>query len=430
MRSNTFRVIIVLAAIALGGIVATQIYWVNQALTLKRTQFERNVQAALASVTRRVVKNRSADSRLLNPVKVVAPFHYIVLTKDVLDPNMLSFELRREFGSRNINQDFELTLFDCATESLVFSDYITFWPQDKRFVYQHINWPKWDKENYYFGVYFPRTQGLVLEGFSIWIFSSIAVLFIAGFFAYTVWEIFRQRRLQEIQRDFIDAMTHEFKTPLATMSLAAEALKSQAVMQDSDRIERYSKIISSEVGRLRSHIDQILVNTSSPNSRPEKANLRCGALFEEVKLITELLRRERNATIELTEGLELSTYANKEDMIGVLVNLIENAVKYGGINVHIKLGAIENGKYTSLYVEDNGPGISEAEQKQLFRKFYRGTSHGSLSSGFGLGLFYVRNVIKSYGGKIDLKPAIPSGLNVILSIPGEGKSFPFRMFNA
>src|SRR5690606_863455 len=117
---------------------------------------------------------------------------------------------------------------------------------------------KWDKDGHYFGVYFPTKNAYILNKMGIWIFSSSIILIIIIFFSYTINIILKQKRLSEMKNDFINNITHEFKTPISTISLSAEVLLKPDITQQPDRLKSYAKIIQDENNRLKNQVDKVL----------------------------------------------------------------------------------------------------------------------------------------------------------------------------
>lgn len=258
-----------------------------------------------------------------------------------------------------------------------------------------------------------------------YIFASIAgmlllslffTLAIISAFAYSLHVIFKQKKLSEITNDFINNMTHELKTPLATISMTADTLLLNGVNSQPDRVNEYSGMIKNEVKRLSRHVDRILeaaVTERNGNGHgSEKIDLK-ELLQAEIKLFEPLVT-QHHGKIQLALPVEeVPVYAGKDLLRGVICNLLDNALKYSKELPDIKISLQKKGGFALLCVEDNGIGISKADQKFIFEKFYRAhTGNRHDVKGFGLGLSFAKSVIESAGGKITVE-----------SNPGEGSKF-------
>lgn len=251
--------------------------------------------------------------------------------------------------------------------------------------------------------------------------SIIFTLIIISAFFVTVYALVRQKKLSEIKNDFINNMTHELKTPLATISLAVDALRNNKVQEDKTRMEYFSGIIKEENKRMNKHVETIL-QAALMDRQELQLNKHPIHVHD---LITEVIS---NYTLQLQdiEGrIELNLKA-KIDLINgdqvhfrnLISNLIDNAVKYSKGNLLLKISSCNSGKNISLKFEDNGIGMSKETVKRIFEKFYRAHT-GNLHNvkGFGLGLSYVKTVIDAHGGRIKVDSTLGKGSTFTLEIP-------------
>jgi len=227
MRRKSIRLILVLSVIFLIGLIATQIYWVFKAYELQQKQFNYEVTTALKNVARKILKDSKDPSILIDPVVQISDDYYRVRINDTLYPYYLESLLKNEFKEQEINTSFEYNIYDCFNDSVVFEKYVPF-GHDTSFIEQVKAPPvDWDNDAHYFGVYFPEKQKHLLFRMSFWFLSSCLLIIVTIFFAYAMSVILKQKRLSEIKTDFINNMTHEFKTPISTISLCSEVLKKE-----------------------------------------------------------------------------------------------------------------------------------------------------------------------------------------------------------
>lgn len=254
----------------------------------------------------------------------------------------------------------------------------------------------------------------------------LAILFtlviIAAFFV-TVYTMLRQKKLGEIKNDFINNMTHEFKTPIATISLAVDALKNEKVMADKMKMSYFSGIIKEENQRMNKQVEAILKASQFEKQEVEldKAPLHVHEIVKLIvdKFLLQLQEKNGKAALSLNASNDL-IIADEVHFTNLVNNLVDNAVKYSKDHVPIFLKITSynaNGRLV-LRFEDNGIGMSKETQKRVFEKFYRAHT-GNLHNvkGFGLGLNYVKSVTQSHGGSIKVESTLGKGSTFVLEFP-------------
>jgi two-component system phosphate regulon sensor histidine kinase PhoR len=265
-------------------------------------------------------------------------------------------------------------------------------------------------------------KGLVQGEMRIMIAGAIffTLMIIAAFYV-TVNALLRQKKLSEIKNDFINNMTHEFKTPLATISLAVDALRNEKVVQDREKSGYFTGIIKEENKRMNKQVETIL-QASLLDRQEQQLNLR--SLHAHV-IIREAMENFRLQLDGNGGSSELQLNA-KNDLIEVdevhfmnlITNLIDNAVKYSKENLLIRISTHSTPKSLVIRIEDNGIGMSKETQRRIFEKFYRAHT-GNLHNvkGFGLGLSYVKTIIEAHRGKIKVDSTIGKGTAFTLEFP-------------
>jgi len=253
------------------------------------------------------------------------------------------------------------------------------------------------------------------------IISVTLVATIIGCFVYLFHTIFKQNKLAVLRKTFVNNMTHEFRTPIATVSAAVQALQSYADTEDEKRRDRYLSISKEELDHLSSMIDNVLQVAEGEH---HTIKLQC----RHYSLIDLIRRCIANAEINTgpkhvdfqfipTHNIE-ALYGDPEHMKNVVTNLLDNAVKYGATQITVVVQPSKGGKFVKLQVHDNGIGIPRAYQHQIFKPFFRvPRSNTDTTKGFGLGLSYVKQVILRHGGTITLDSTPGEGSIFTLSIP-------------
>jgi len=268
---------------------------------------------------------------------------------------------------------------------------------------------------------FPDKEGFLLR--KIWITmasSGLLILMIAATFGYSVHTIMRQKKLSEMKNDFINNMTHELKTPIATISLAAEALNDKDIQQLPDMRDRYLKVISEENGRLGEQVERVLniaaLDKQDFSLKREVLNLH--ELIERAMDKTMIQVEKRGGSIKaILEATNTDVFADQTHLVNILVNLLDNANKYSPESPHITIRTRNSGTQIVCSIQDHGIGMSKEAQKHIFEKFFRvhtGNIHNV--KGFGLGLAYVKSMIDAHEGTITVD-----------SEPGRGSKFTFTL---
>jgi two-component system phosphate regulon sensor histidine kinase PhoR len=425
MSRLTLRIVVILAGLSIAGITFTQIYWVRKAFDLRENQFYRDVNAGLRAVAGRIFEVNQTPSPANNPVNQVSTNYFVVTVNGPVEASLLEFLLVTEFERRNITADFEYGLYDCIDQCMVGGNTVI--PvnkaNNKTVATASTPLPVWKGNNYdgyYFGVQFHGIESNLISQMGIWGFSSIVNLIVIFFFVYTMFVILRQRRLSEVQRDFINNMTHEFKTPIATIAISADVLKSADVVKSPERLLNYATIIQNENNRLRQHVERVLqmARLDEEQVALKKESVDIHAIIEEAVKNISLALSAAGGKV----GLELHAMrhvleGDRLHLTNVFYNLIDNAIKYSKASPSIRIATHNVNGSISIEITDNGIGISQEHQKKVFHKFYR-VPTGNLHDvkGFGIGLNYVKLIVNAHKGKISL-----------VSEPGKGSTFTLNL---
>ena len=245
MRNNQIIRVFVLGAIAVAGIIGIQAYWVYNTWDLNQADFKQKVDLALYRTASGLSKINEADLPARDIIKQRSSNYFIVNIDSEIDASMLEFFLRRELENLALNIDFEYAIYDCTSDQMVYGNYCRYSAEDNQQASPTYSLPKYSSEfNYYFGVKFPTRGGYLLGQMQLAIFFSVILLLTLAFFGYSVYVILRQKRLSEMQKDFINNMTHEFKTPLSTIRISTDVFLRSEPIQSDPRLARYARIIS------------------------------------------------------------------------------------------------------------------------------------------------------------------------------------------
>ena len=265
---------------------------------------------------------------------------------------------------------------------------------------------------------------LPLKELRLRIITSILFTFIIiTAFYLTVRTMLRQKKLGEIKNDFINNMTHEFKTPIATISLAVDAMKNEKVLQDKTKMNYFSAIIKEENQRMNRQVETIL-KASQLEKQEVELNLQPLHVHDVIKDVVEnfaLQLEEKNGRAELVlNAVNDQVMADEVHFSNMINNLIDNAVKYSKDNAPLllKISTQSNEKNIIIKVEDNGIGMNKETVKKVFERFYRAHT-GNLHNvkGFGLGLSYVKTIVHAQGGEIKVESVLGKGSVFTINLP-------------
>jgi two-component system phosphate regulon sensor histidine kinase PhoR len=272
-------------------------------------------------------------------------------------------------------------------------------------------------------VYFPERQAFILENMGFTLISSVLLLLvILGCFYVAVATILKQKKLSDIKNDFINNMTHEFKTPISTISLAVGMAREQIEMKaDATKVRRYLGIIQDETQRLGGHVEKVLqmalLDRGEIKLRPTDVNIH--DTIEKVLNNLSVQLEQREGEIDLNfEATNEIVKADELHLTNILTNLIDNATKYSPEAPHITVSTQSDDSHLFISVSDRGRGMTKEQQTKIFDPFYRvptGNVHDV--KGFGLGLSYVKKMVEAHGGTIQVESKLNEGSTFTIQLP-------------
>lgn len=279
-----------------------------------------------------------------------------------------------------------------------------------------------DHDNsFHLALFFPSQDAYVFaQSSGALILSVVFIVLLIGCFVYTLIVIQRQKKLSSIKNDFINNLTHEFKTPIASISLATSILKGDKKI-DKKKKSNYLNLIELESKRLEGQVDKVLqiAMIDSGNFTLEKKQLDVHEVIQRVVESMHLVVSKRQGTIDLKlNATKSEVLADGTHLVNIIYNLIDNALKYTVDVPHISITTYDSSQGIEISIKDNGIGIGEEIQKYIFDKFYRAeTGNVQNAKGFGLGLSYVKKIIEEHKGRIGLNSQPNRGSEFLLYFP-------------
>jgi len=412
-----------LGVMAIIGILSLQTYWVVNNWNTNEEEFNERVHSALYRVAQSIAKMNDISLPARNLIKQRSANYYIVNTETEIDPSALEFYLQKELERQQLRIDFEYAVFDCSNRQMVYGNYCTYGNQDNApSIQDRSNLPSDQDFTYYFGVRFPNRSNFLFGKMQIALILTGILFVTVLFFAYSLWIIFRQKRFSEMQKDFINNMTHEFKTPLSTIQIAADVFLKHTEVQKDQRLLQYAGIIKEQNTRLNHQVERVL-----DIARFEKDNfdlhLEWIDLSDLILTVTSSARlrvQERGGMLELELDQAIEpVWGDRFHLTNLLHSLLDNAIKYSleAPKIMVSLQALSP-LSLQLKIQDSGIGIPKEYQAKIFEKFYRiptGNVHNV--KGFGLGLYYVQRICLAHGWKIRLQSDSGQGTCMAIVIP-------------
>ena len=269
---------------------------------------------------------------------------------------------------------------------------------------------------------YPNAPSYILkQGLGSILMSTLLVLAIISALFYLLKIIKNQKQLAEVKNDLISNITHEFKTPIATINLALDSILNPKIIKDEDKVKRYLKMIKDENKRMHAQVENVLrISKLEKNElNISKDRVKLHDLIEDAITHVELIIEDRKGYIKThLKAQKSSVLANETHFTNVIVNILDNAIKYSDNAPKIDVFTENVGNNILLKIQDQGNGMSKSVQKRVFEKFYRehtGDVHNV--KGHGLGLAYVKRIVDDHQGHVSVESEKGKGSTFIIKLP-------------
>lgn len=421
MKRITIRWIILASSISLVGLIVTQLFWINNALRLGEEQFNSRVTIALQGTLDEYVQTHQGK-----PCDITCGCLSVPIQTDSLfinlEPSQMDSLLRVHFDYHGLDTIFEFRVVNCTSGKVLFEKMEKLKRNNHSSLHKISLSCLHHQESHRMEVRFNQPKQLIIKDMLVWLAASIIFLLIVILsFTFIVLTIVRQKKITEMRNDFINNMTHEFKTPISNISLACEVLKRPNICDTPDRLIRYIEIISQENKRMRSQVERIL-QVAVRNREDLDISRQTTDIHELIRDVVDTICIEDcrdGAVIHLDFQAEKpELFVDPVHFTNIIHNLIDNAQKYSNSDPKIIISTSMRDNFFILEFKDNGMGISQDAQKHIFEKFYR-VPTGNLHNvkGTGIGLYYVKTMIEAHGGTITVKSEFGNGSRFIITLP-------------
>jgi len=426
-----FPLITLLISLSLLGLIFFQFLWLKSAKEIKEQQLTDNINRATHDAADKLMQNMRFPFVNLNP-KSLSPERF---QRELFKPSVIqryskeeiAYIIRESLNRNNLREvpfEFAITQNSLTGDEIQSENFYKYYidtVHNTHHIIQLVAQEGSDSENLsveeFLIIIVPHQKSIILREVTWFILGAVLfTLIITTAFYLTIRALIRQKKLSEIKSDFINNMTHEFKTPLATISLAVDALKNEKVALDKDKAGYFTSVIKEENIRMNKQVETIL-QAALLDKQEIQLNLK---LLDAHKMIRtavqniELPILEKNGAIDVQLNAERHTlFADEVHFTNIINNLLDNSVKYSSSHPHIKLSTSNHGNYLVIKIEDNGIGMNKETLNRIFEKFYRAhTGNIHNVKGFGLGLSYVKTMVEAHKGSIKAE-----------STPGKGTIF-------
>lgn len=421
LKFNKLNIIVLIGLLAIVGVLTMQLLMLNQAYVFEKKELGEKIHFALQDVVNKIYRDNSSDLPAASPIKKIAEDYYIVNVDDVFEAPILEYYLNNEFQKVKLDLDYEYAIYDCTSDEMVYGEYIA----SSGTAHKNENlkcencFSKKEGLVYYFAIRFPGLKYSYITSLQqYWIYTGVLFLVLV-IYVYSVLLLLKQKKYTELQKDFINNMTHEFKTPLSSILIASNYAAKQEAIEQHPKLKKYVSIIIEQSNKLNQHIEKILnVAKSDGNLRQlEKKRFNIEETLELVRDNASLKFPHAHVTVSSNESGQI-ILADEFHFYNIAYNIVENAIKYGNgapkvdIQVNVLPKAIE------LSFKDNGSGIPSSHLEYVFDRFYRVPRESKKEvEGFGIGLFYVKKICDLHHWKINIKNNPDEGITVTIIIP-------------
>lgn len=418
MKFTRLNIILVLGLFAIAGILVVQLLWTRQAFLVEDRKFSEKVHITLLQVVEKLYRLNGNEFPLKNPINQLSRDYFIVNVNNDFEAEVLEYYLRTEFEKANLLTDFEYAIYQCESDQMVYGNYVSFGEKEK--TGSNFHFPKHNNLVYYFAVRFPNVPGFLVSSLKWWLVLSLILIVVLLIYVYSIFTILQQKKYSDLQRDFINNMTHEFKTPLSSILIAANYLKKQPVIVSDDKLEKYSGIIAEQAVKLNNHVENIL-NIAKTDEGPLQLSRAQIGLVPLIRNVAENIRlKHPELVVNIhTFSEQAGICADEFHLTNLVYNLLDNSVKYSERSPVVTVSIVESGTGIRLSFSDNGIGVPAKNIEFMFDKFYRVSGEkNKATSGFGLGLYYVKKICNLHQWHIRAFNNEQAGLTVSLEIPG------------
>lgn len=420
MRSSVLKSLILACSIIIASLVAVQLLWLQKQFNFEQKNFSNNIIKSIREVYIDLPLTNDNQTKLGDHIERIDDNNFIFRVDLPMNKDTLANAVLKELENFDVFTDCKMAYYEKSQGKYEYEIYlpaaasqhpspsdIDLLPVSKSYSYVHL--------------FFPHRSYYILQ--SLWLWISLSFLLIVALLALSIslFYLYKQKFLNEIQKDFINNVTHEFQTPLTTLQLGLEVLSNPDIVNYPERVAKYTAIMRSQTDYLKHHLENLMlvIRADSHILKFKKEDTMVNGLIMDAVHQLSMVASQKEAIFEYhLEETQAVIQADRNNLFLVLINLISNAIKYAKHPKIVLSTSIENNQYV-ISVKDNGVGIEDRFKKNLFKKFYR-VPNGNLhdTKGLGLGLYFVKKIMDMHYGHIEVHsiPNIGSEFKLIIPI--------------
>lgn len=419
IRSKTLRWLIILSTLLVAVIVIVQLFYLQKIYRLERKQFNANVTKSIKGLFSSMDLINDSTFTFDKNIELPQPEAYIAKVDKIRSIDSISTYFSKELTDFDMLTDCKISIYSVTQKKYIASKYIdvpdSYTPAKDKFIT-----PVFDRDYSYVMIYFPQRSRYIIMQMLFWIVSSGILLIVLIGFGISIFYLYHQQFLNETQKDFVNNFTHEFKTPLSVIKIAADVLHQPDIIEKTEKLKTYAEIIKNQTAHLQNQLNRMLVVAYTEHSTLplQKEIFDANKLLERALNNINPLVEEKSGSVIITARSNNSfIHADLSYILLAFINILENAVKYS-VKPVIEITTYVEGSDFCIDIKDNGIGIDKKQQRKIFNKFYRVT-YGDIhqSKGFGLGLNFVKKIMDAHRGNILVESALGKGSTFTLKIP-------------
>lgn len=411
MKPGRTDIFVLISAIALFFVLMVQVNWIFEAANIKKELFNEKANIVLARTTEALNADKETCQQMENGVGKDERRKIDSLIRHFM--NFYNFHIDYTFEVLKPISNLDRNL-DRLTDNV--------YPDRNAGCYVKNLEETTTKNGFELKLNFPKKEKFIREEMgTMFVTSILLILVVMVLFWRTIKSLIREKKISEHTTDFLNNMTHEFKTPLTNIALAGKMMTRDASINDEDKIKHYSAIILEENEKLRLQVEHVLSMTALERGEIplQKSELDLHQLLRDVlkNMSVQIENRQGDLKLQL-EAAHTTVFGDKEHLANALRNLVDNAIKYSKEKLQVTIQTCNADKNLVIKISDNGIGIKKEHQGEVFTKFFRvptGDVHDV--KGFGLGLAYVKKIIEMHEGKIELESEEGKGASFVITLP-------------
>jgi two-component system phosphate regulon sensor histidine kinase PhoR len=417
IRSSTIRLGIFISTLVIAVILVFQLIWLKRVYLYEQKEFDLSVIKSIKGMYEDINASAYYSTHMNNLIQNPEPHLYLANINLPVNTDSLTANLHYELEDFGIFTDCHIGIYSADSGKYIYTGILESAGRKQK---KDIILPDPSGGKDHLALNFPNRRQYILAQMDFWIISSAFLLIVLILFSASLYFFYRQKFKNEIQKDFIHNFTHEFKTPVSVISLAADVLKTPGIADKPEKLNTYANIVGYQSNYLHSQIEKLLqfAHAESRQLHLDKKRTNIHELIKEAVSHLAPLIDERKSEVKLAlEATNPWLEADREYLVIVITNLVDNAIKYSKHPVII-IHTTSSDNSITLSVQDNGIGIEKHQINLIFEKFFRVRQGETYAAkGFGIGLSFVKKIISAHNGKISIESIPNKGSNFTIELP-------------